>query len=163
MSHLPQLEVSTYASQIFWLVVVFLFFYIVSAKFISPVADAIFKNRRVNIDENVQSASEITEKTSELKQLYNTELQNILEIAEHVKKEALQTLDLAFAEKNLKFAEDLDRKHQKLFKEIKEDIDSFRNSSIEASISLASFIIEKITSQKPDQKVLKECYGKIKQ
>ena len=42
---MPQLEISTFPSQIFWLVVSFLILYIIMAKVIVPRISSVIKNR----------------------------------------------------------------------------------------------------------------------
>ncbi len=54
---MPQLEISTFPSQIFWLVVSFLILYIIMAKVIVPRISSVIKNRENEIKNNIHISS----------------------------------------------------------------------------------------------------------
>ncbi len=63
---MPQLDLTTYSSQIFWFALCFIALYITSAKIILPRVAAILKNRKNIIDADLASAKELDDKIYEL-------------------------------------------------------------------------------------------------
>ena len=56
---MPQLEISTFPSQIFWLVVSFLILYIIMAKVIVPRISSVIKNRENEIKNNIHISEQL--------------------------------------------------------------------------------------------------------
>ena len=63
---MPQLDLTTYSSQIFWFALCFIALYIASAKIILPRVAAILKNRKNIIDADLAAAKELDDKIYEL-------------------------------------------------------------------------------------------------
>ena len=60
---MPQLEITTYPSQIFWLVVSFLMLYLIMSRIIIPRISFVIKKRETEIKNNVHIAEQIYEDT----------------------------------------------------------------------------------------------------
>jgi F-type H+-transporting ATPase subunit b len=159
---MPQFEFSTYYSQIFWLVVVFSFLYFVISKFVSPSAERIFTNRNNVLETEINEASEMTSVAEELKTQYNAELSYIEDITDNIRKEAKISLDKSLALKLLNLEKELNVKAKKHSDDIIEATEIFLRKETEASVNLASFIIEKITHRKANEELLISCYNKVR-
>ena len=63
---MPQLDLTTYSSQIFWFLLCFIALYVTAAYVILPRIAAIIKNRKNIIDADLASAKELDDKIYEL-------------------------------------------------------------------------------------------------
>jgi F-type H+-transporting ATPase subunit b len=159
---LPQFDISTYPSQVFWLVVVFFTLLVMVSKFISPAAEKIFSSRQDKIDEATNLAETITKKAMELNSRYEKEISDVMQQAEEIQKEAAISLDRLFEAKRTKLTHELSGHLKVAISEIETSKDLFKNNLEQASIEVAATIINKITAKEPDLAALKQCYNKIK-
>lgn len=71
---MPQLDASTFASQLFWLTVMFVFLYVVLAKSILPRVHTILESRKDRIDHDLSRASQMKEEAEETRAAYDKAL-----------------------------------------------------------------------------------------
>ena len=159
---MPQLDITFYFSQIFWLSVVFGFLYLAVYKLLTPKVEQIFKNRRETLESNINDATNLSKKAELLKGDYNAGLRHIKEMAENIRKDTIAIVESSFAQKKLDLAKEFALANQKASDEVNYSVELFRINETDACINLAEFVIEKITNKKADLELLKECYGKIK-
>ena len=145
---MPQLDPTYWASQAFWLILVFSVLYVSVAKFYLPKIKKNLDNRENKIKEDL-------DKANELKQLSEKKLAEYDLIMENSKKEISKTI----LEAKKKLSEDIEVKKSAIEKEIEieitktqKDIFDLKKSSIKSinSISkeIAANIIEKIVGEK---------------
>ena len=60
---MPQLEITTYPSQIFWLVVSFLILYLIMSRIIIPRISSVIKNRETEIKNNIHVSEQMYKDT----------------------------------------------------------------------------------------------------
>ena len=65
---MPQLEISTFPSQIFWLVVSFLLLYLILSKIIVPRIASVLKDRENEIKNNFELSEKLYKKTESINQ-----------------------------------------------------------------------------------------------
>ena len=70
---MPQLEITTYPSQIFWLVVSFLILYLIMSRIIIPKISFVIKKRESEIKNNIHIAEQIYKDT----EIINDEFEEI--------------------------------------------------------------------------------------
>ena len=145
---MPQLDPTYWASQAFWLILVFSVLYVSVAKFYLPKIKKNLDNRENKIKEDL-------DKANELKQLSEKKLAEYDLIMENSKKEISKTI----LEAKKKLSDDIEMKKSAIEKEIEieitktqKDIFDLKKSSIKSinSISkeIAANIIEKIVGDK---------------
>lgn len=159
---MPQFDVSTFYSQIFWLAIVFSFLYLIVALFVSPATEQISSARKIAIDNMVHEAEQLAVDSEKLKKEYDASYKNILGAAEQIKKESIDNLNNFFSSKNKELLVELKQKKEKSLSEIRLKHEDFLSEQPQACIDLADFIIQKITDKKPDLVILKDCYEKVK-
>lgn len=71
---LPQLDMSTYPSQIFWLAVTFGFLYLVMSRVVLPRLGGAIEERRDRIADDLDQAAEFRRKSEEAEAAYNAAL-----------------------------------------------------------------------------------------
>jgi len=145
---MPQLDPTYWASQAFWLILVFSILYVSIAKFYLPKI-------KKNLDDRENKIKEDLDEANELKQLSEKKLAEYDLIMENSKKEISKTI----LEAKKKLSDDIEMKKSAIEKEIEiemtktqKDIFDLKKNSIKSinSISkeIAANIIEKIVGDK---------------
>lgn len=71
---LPQLDISTWPSQLFWLAVLFTTGYILMAKFVAPRIGTILEERRAKLDDDLGKARAASEDAARIRAEYEADL-----------------------------------------------------------------------------------------
>ena len=71
---LPQLDISTWPSQLFWLVVLFAAGYIIMAKLVTPRIGAVLEERRAKLDDDLGKARAASEDAAQTRVEYEADL-----------------------------------------------------------------------------------------
>ncbi|QQV74495.1 ATP synthase subunit b [Rickettsia tillamookensis] len=152
---MPQFDIATYYSQIFWLIVTFGLLYIFVYKFITPKAEEIFNNRQTNIQDNITQADTLTQEVEKLNKYYNEEIDKTNTEIDRLKKEKIDSLESEFLIKKKNLEQDLKNSISQNIEDINLAAKQFRANKSEAIIKLAVNIIEKIAGTKADIDLLK--------
>jgi F-type H+-transporting ATPase subunit b len=108
---LPQLDIATWPSQLFWLVVLFGAGYLVMAKIVTPRIGAVLEERRQTVNGDLEKARNASAEAAKIRADYESDLENARsDAAEHAKQTAAEAA---------KRADDADAKiAQKLAKKV---------------------------------------------
>ena len=74
---MPQLEITTYPSQIFWLVVSFLVLYLIMSRVIIPKISSVIKSRESEIKNNIHISEQMYKDTEIINNEYEEIKKNI--------------------------------------------------------------------------------------
>ena len=74
---MPQLDPSSYASQIFWLVVTFVILYLLMWKVALPRVSALLRERQERIDDDLEKASRLKAEAEEQRRHWSEALQRV--------------------------------------------------------------------------------------
>ncbi|MGX6959954.1 MAG: ATP F0F1 synthase subunit B' [Rickettsia endosymbiont of Pentastiridius leporinus] len=151
---MPQFDIGTYYSQIFWLVVTFGLLYVFVSRLIVPKAEKIINNRKINIEKNVESADKLTLETEKLSKYYNQEIAKVTTEIDKLKKEKIDSLESGFLIKKSSLEQDLRETINQNIENINLAAQKFKANKSEATVQLAASIIEKITGTKADINLL---------
>ncbi|AXU06018.1 MULTISPECIES: F0F1 ATP synthase subunit B family protein [spotted fever group] len=151
---MPQFDIATYYSQIFWLIVTFGLLYIFVYKFITPKAEEIFNNRKTNIQDNITQADTLTIEVEKLNKYYNEEIDKTNTEIDRLKKEKIDSLESEFLIKKKNLEQDLKNAINQNIEDINLAAKQFRTNKSAAIIKLAVNIIEKIAGTKADMNLL---------
>jgi len=69
-SGMPQLDISTFSSQLFWLAIAFVLFYLIVSRLIVPRISGVLENRANNIAADLAAAEKAAGEAAEAKKLY---------------------------------------------------------------------------------------------
>lgn len=159
---MPQFDVNFYYSQIFWLAVVFICLYSFIYKFIIPLARKVTDNRQSIIDFNISNAEKLASEAKNLQKKYDNEIQKIYDLVEDTQKQAFNKMEKIFLSRKNQLDQDLKSQIHQNNLAIKEDYKLFWSNINKPCVNLATLLIEQITSQPADQKLLNKLYDKIK-
>lgn len=141
---MPQLDVSTYTSQIFWLCVSFLMMFFIMSQFIVPKISEIMSQRQRKIDDYLSAAHEFKMQTEEIVEKYEEALEKANKKADEAMGKARQTVQ-ELIDKSQKEADD---KLKLRLSESEKQIAEIRQDAAEKaeiiSIDLAADIAAKI-------------------
>ena len=86
---LPQLDISTWPSQLFWLVVLFTTGYIIMAKFVTPRISTVLEERRAKLDNDIGKARVASEDAARIRAEYEADLDAARSAAAEIAKQAI--------------------------------------------------------------------------
>lgn len=157
---MPQFDVASFSTQLFWLVFVFATLYLLVSKFIAPKAESILTARNRFLTENLSSAEDYNKKAAMLKNEIEAKLQEVNHTTEEMLIKATLELDNNYERHKHDLSLELKSKTEKALLEIDEMINTFHNREIGPCLNLASFIIEKITNKPADPDLLNKIHKK---
>jgi F-type H+-transporting ATPase subunit b len=155
---MPQFDVSSFGTQLFWLTLAFGILYIAISKLIVPKAESIIINRNRYLEENITASENDYGKIEFLRKEKEIKLRKLNIEIEKLRKEAIDSLDANFASRTAELNEALSRKTKESFLDVQKYLASFHKHENESCIDLAVFIIEKITNKPADLKILEKIY-----
>jgi F-type H+-transporting ATPase subunit b len=149
---MPQLEITTYPSQIFWLVVSFLTLYLIMSRIIIPRISSVIKNRESQIKNNIHISEQLYKDT----EIINDELEKVRKDTETEAKEIINNLKETT---NKKISENYELLKKKLEKKLEKDEQKIllrKKKTLKEinkiSLNLSEEIIRKISNGKSEQK-----------
>jgi F-type H+-transporting ATPase subunit b len=157
---MPQFDVSSFSSQLFWLAIVFAILYFIVSKFIAPKAESILTARNRCIEDDINYA-EVYKKEAKMLDIEKHEKLTEVNIrVEEMQQQAIKLLESHFAKQKEDISKTLDHKREISSDEIAKYVNKFRGDESDACLRLAAFIIEKITDKPTDIKRLREIYSR---
>ena len=153
---MPQLEITTYPSQIFWLVVSFLILYLIMSRIIIPKISSVIKSRESEIKNNIHISEQMYRDTK----IINNEYE---EIKKNIEEEARGIINYLKETTNKKITKNTEllkkRLEQKLEKNEQEIINKKKKALKEInkiSLSLSEEILKKLSNENREIKKIKK-------
>lgn len=159
---MPQFDISSFSSQIFWLSIVFGSLYFLVSKFIVPKAESILVARNRYLEDNVKHAKQFHDKIKLLEIQRQKNLALTKEKVALVRQEAMQKIDQYLSDQQSSLNIAIEQKHQQSLQELANYVENFRLQQTKSSIEIAAFIIKKITNNKTNMELLQQICGKMK-
>ncbi len=149
---MPQLEITTYPSQIFWLVVSFLILYLLMSRVIIPKISSVIKSRESEIKNNIHISEQMYKDTEIINNEYEEIKKNIEDeargIINHLKettnKEIFKNTELL----KKRFEQKLEKNEQEIINKKKKVL----NEINKISLNLSEEILKKLSSKKKIKK-----------
>jgi F-type H+-transporting ATPase subunit b len=136
---LPQLDISTWPSQLFWLVVLFTAGYILMAKFVTPRIGSVLEERRAKLDEDLGKARSASEDAARIRAEYEADLDAArsaaAETAKQAAAEATKQAEANDAKIAKKLAEKVAKAEAKLATARSEAMANLNNVAAEAALA----------------------------
>ena len=101
---LPQLDISTWPSQVFWLVVVFGIGYVFISRMVTPRIGSVLEERRDRLDDDLGRAREASAEASQVRADYEAALESARNEAAEFSRKAATEAQLAADQANAKAA-----------------------------------------------------------
>jgi F-type H+-transporting ATPase subunit b len=148
---LPQLDISTWPSQLFWLVVLFTTGYIIMAKFVTPRIGTVLEERRAKLDNDIGKARVASEDAARIRAEYEADLDAArsaaTEIAKQATAEAGKKAEVGDSKIAKKLAEKVAKAEVKLATARNDALVNLNNVAAEAALSAVAKLTDiKITA-----------------
>ena len=148
---LPQLDISTWPSQLFWLVVLFTTGYIIMAKFVTPRIGTVLEERRAKLDNDIGKARVASEDAARIRAEYEADLDAArsaaAEIAKQAIAEAVKKAEVGDTKIAKKLAEKVAKAEGKLATARNDALVNLNNVAAEAALSAVAKLADiKITA-----------------
>ena len=136
---LPQLDISTWPSQLFWLVVLFTAGYILMAKVVTPRIGAVLEERRTKLDDDLGKARTASEDAARIRAEYEADLDAArsaaAETAKQAAAEAAKQAEAGDAKIAKKLAEKVAKAEAKLAAARSDAMANLNNVAAEAALA----------------------------
>ncbi len=152
---MPQLDPTYWASQAFWLVLVFSILYITISKFYLPKIKDNLDNRENKIKEDLENANKFKEQSEAKAKEYDIILKNAKKEVSKIHFESKNILDKDIQSKKEAMERDIEKEISKAKKEISELKKNSIISIQSISESIVSDIIENITGNRLNESSIK--------
>ena len=152
---MPQLDPTYWASQGFWLILVFVILYLSISKFYLPKIKNNLDNRDNKIKEDLDNANKFKNQSEIKIKEYETILENAKKEVAKIHLESKNNLDKDIQSKKAKIEKDIENEILKAQKEIVELKKSSISSIQTIAENITSNIIEKITGDKLNESSIK--------
>lgn len=150
---LPQMDASTFPSQIFWLTVTFIFLYLIFSRKILPDIAGTLENRRSQIQEDLNSAKELKNEAQEVQTSYEAALERSHQEARQAYKEVEEEIQEKTAKRSAEFHEQSKRDLAEAEKDVLAAKDKARDEMSAIAAEIARDVAEKVIGVKTDIKV----------
>ena len=152
---MPQLDPTYWASQAFWLVLIFAILYISISKFYLPKIKDNLDNRENKIKEDLENASKFKEQSETKLKEYEIILENAKKEVIKIHFESKNILDKDINSKKIAIEKEIEKEISKATKEIIEFKKKSVSSIQKISENIASDIIENISGDKLNESSVK--------
>ena len=136
---LPQLDISTWPSQLFWLVVLFTAGYILMAKVVTPRIGTVLEERRAKLDDDLGKARTASEDAARIRAEYEADLDAArsaaAETAKQATAEAAKQAEAGDAKIAKKLAEKVAKAEAKLAATRSDAMANLNNVAAEAALA----------------------------
>jgi len=158
---MPQLDPTYWASQAFWLILVFVILYISISKFYLPKIKSNLVNRENKISKDLEDANDFKEKSDSKIKEYEIILENAKREVSKIHFESKNNLD-----KNIQLKkEEMEKEIEKEILKAQKEISDLKKSSISSiqniSKNIASDIIQNISGDKLNESSIKAAVEEI--
>ena len=158
---MPQLDPKYWASQAFWLILVFTILYVSIAKFYLPKIKNNLDNRESKIKDDLNNASKFKEMSESKLREYEKIMENAKKEVIKIHTEAQNTLDKDIKIKKEKIEKEIEQEVLKAQREISELKKGSISDVQKISENIASNIIENISGDKLNESSIKAAVKEI--
>ena len=151
---MPQLEITTYPSQIFWLVVSFLILYLIMSRIIIPRISSVIKSRESEIKNNIHIAEQMYKDTEIINNEYEETKKNIENEARGIINHLKETTNKKITKNNELLQKRLEQKLEKNEKEIINKKKKALKEINKISLNLSEEILKKLSNENRELKTI---------
>lgn len=158
---MPQLDVSTYASQLFWLAITFFSLYFILARIAIPKISTTLAERNQKISTSLESANKIKTDAEEMIASYEDTLMQARAEARERYTSAAQTITQEISAQQKKSVEALNAKLHDAENTILKTKMAVKKELEKKTLELAADILQKLTGQSYKEADLKKYAGEV--
>ena len=149
---MPQLEITTYPSQIFWLVISFLLLYLIMSRIIIPRISSVIKSRETEIKNNIHISEQMYKDTEIINDEYEETKKNIeneaRQIINHLKETTNKKITKSTELLKKRLEQKLEKNEQEIINKKKKALKEINKNSL----NLSEQIFKKLSNKKKIKK-----------
>ena len=149
---MPQLEITTYPSQIFWLVISFLLLYLIMSRIIIPRISSVIKSRETEIKNNIHISEQMYKDTEIINDEYEETKKNIENEARQIINHLKETTNKKITKSTELLKKRLEQKLEKNEQEIINKKKKALKEINKISLNLSEEIFKKLSNKKKIKK-----------
>ena len=149
---MPQLEITTYPSQIFWLVISFLLLYLIMSRIIIPRISSVIKSRETEIKNNIHISEQMYKDTEIINDEYEETKKNIENEARQIINHLKETTNKKITKSTELLKKRLEQKLEKNEQEIINKKKKALKEINKISLNLSEEILKKLSNKKKIKK-----------
>ena len=146
---MPQLDVSTFSSQIFWLVVSFTALFLIVWRIGVPKISHILETRQKRIDDNLLRAEEFKREAEAALKIYEASLEEARSEAQAILVEASTLLAEEFNAREAELIKALSKRISESEENISNTVDNAIEKISDAAADVAANAVERLTGEAP--------------
>jgi F-type H+-transporting ATPase subunit b len=158
---LPQLDVTSFPSQLFWLAVTFVVLYLVMARSIVPNIHTVLETRRLRIANDLDTAAKMKADASAAKETYESGLQNARNQSQTMLAEVTSTIKRNADEKSRELETMLAAKMTEAEKQISKATETAMSNLVPVASEVSSMILETLMHKKVDASAVSAAVQKL--
>ena len=147
---LPQMDISTFPSQIFWLIVTFSILYIFMWKFVIPKLRITIEERKDKISNDVNEAEKLKSEAEEILNKYESKIsssnQDAQKIITEARNQSDEYIDKVKKENEAKITSMIEDSNMKIKEQEKKSKSEIEKATLETIKSISAKFIDKIPS-----------------
>ena len=149
---MPQLEITTYPSQIFWLVISFLLLYLIMSRIIIPRISSVIKSRETEIKNNIHISEQMYKDTEIINDEYEETKKNIENEARQIINHLKETTNKKITKSTELLKKRLEQKLEKNEQEIINKKKKALKEINKISLNISEEILKKLSNKKKIKK-----------
>lgn len=153
---MPQLDVSTFASQIFWLIIAFSFLYVMVARRILPGIHEVLENRRRQLTNDLDRAEKLRKEAESVRQEYEHLLAKSRHDASNIVHKAMQDVADKSAQRHARLDETLAKQIAESEVRLKESRKKVVDQLEPVAVAVTADIIQRLLNNSVDESAIKE-------
>jgi F-type H+-transporting ATPase subunit b len=160
---MPQFDVSSFSSQLFWLISFFLFLYVVVSRYLAPRLEMLISQRGQVIEDNISLAQQYNDQIKAI-ELHKTNLKHeIAAMIDDMRHKHQEMFDAQYLAKQESINKKIKQLQLNSYNDIQKYIEVFEREEPQYCRSLSQTIIQKITHKDADITVLEKLYDQYYQ
>ncbi len=158
---LPQLDISTYPTQLVWLVLTFAVLYLIMSKVALPRVSQILEERQLRIEDNLSKAESLRQEAQAAAEAYEKSLAEARAEAHGIMIDTTNRIAEEAARQQTALSQSLDKETRAAEQRIAAARDTAMASLSEVAGEVAQAAAEKLTGESLDGKEVADAIGKI--
>lgn len=160
---MPQFDVSSFSSQLFWLISFFLFLYVVVSRYLAPRLEMLISQRGQVIEDNISLAQQYNDQIKAI-ELHKANLKHeIAAMIDDMRHKHQEMFDAQYLAKQESINKKIKQLQLNSYNDIQKYIEVFVREEPQYCRSLSETIIQKITHKDADITVLEKLYDRYYQ
>lgn len=147
---IPQMDVSTFSSQLFWLAVVFVAMLLVLSRFFMPRIQAILALRAERISQDLERAELCQKQASDAKTQYETARQQARDHAQSTMAQVHASVKAAADKQNAELDAIIKQKTDESAADLAKSVEAARQKLTPVAQEMTSLMVEKLVQDRPE-------------